>query len=542
VNDQRLLRNFVEQGSQQAFAELSQRHMGLVFSTCHRELEDNDLAQDATQAVFLLMAQKAKALCRHPHVTGWLFHTSRFVAKNVRKTELLRRKQEEAMIEQITKSDYPHEPEWNAIDPLLNNALAALKTLDRDAILLRYFEGRTLADVGAILGVSEDGARKRIERALDKMRVYFQRHDIAISISALSLLFAAHAAKAVPASCAAALPYASPKIAQIAQGALKSMTFTQIKTTVIVGAASLIIGGTVQHIAAAQSSQPSVQASPHVQTISQEPAPTQAPLPDPGALAILNKVRRAYMAAKTLTADTQTGFIRHDATNISFASDIHFGKVRVMLPNFAESEDYWDTLTFRNGSDGARRWSEAIGKNYYEDNTNDSRSKADQSHVNTDGSNVFAVTADIDAKGAYFNIYTWLKAYTNDETYLNTVKYAGKEDVDGVSCDVIAWQRYMMLPWQNKTGQSVTAKVYNMYKLYIGKDNFIHEFSVSNQYTDEDWDKSPEVEFFQKFTNIQACAPLEPASFAYVKPTVPLENPAGLFYKPGELPDNFGGS
>ncbi|MEO7715791.1 MAG: sigma-70 family RNA polymerase sigma factor [Capsulimonas sp.] len=528
MNDQRLLRNFVEQGSQQAFAELSQRHMGLVFSTCYRELEDNDLAQDATQAVFLLMAQKAKSLCRHPHIPGWLFHTSRFVAKNVRKTELLRRRHEEAMIEQITKSDYPNEPEWNAIDPLLNNALAALKTLDRDAILLRYFEGRTLADVGAILGVSEDGARKRIERALEKMRTHFKRHDIAVTISALSLLLAAHAAKAVPAGCVAAVKsfsastvaggvaftHASPHIAHIAQGAIKSMKIASFKTAASIGVASLAIGGTVQHIAVAQYN---AHKPAQVLVAAQTPATEKPTDPtagiDPQVLTILNKVQHKYASAKTLTADTLTTISRNN--NVQGAIP---GVLRLMRPNFAENEETSADLnpTSRVGSDGVKCWDQVIYDQYYYNQSPEKKSALDGSNIFDRIDPINPKSNSTDPKSAFFNVYSWLKRSTEPIGGLKVITDTGKEDVDDVTYDVLSW---------TDTRQQREGYVFES-KLYIGDDNLIHQYS--NTEIDRGQNGAQARMTFttsQRFDNIQLNTPLKPASFAYIPPAVPLRVP-----------------
>ncbi|BDI30010.1 hypothetical protein CCAX7_20610 [Capsulimonas corticalis] len=247
MDDQRLLREFTERRSQGAFSELTRRYLRLVYSTCLRELGDVEAAQDATQVVFLLLARKARSLRGRAHLPGWLFHTARLVSKNLRKQERRRAEREQTVMRGMLE-DEGGAAEWQSVDPYLNDALSSLKALDRDAVLLRFFEGCTLSEVGSQLGVSEEGARKRVDRALDKMRGYFTRHGIAAPSAALALLLSAHAAKAVPMDCvrsvqalsvpaasgAAVSSYAGAKIAHLTQGVIQVMTMTTFKTAAVV--------------------------------------------------------------------------------------------------------------------------------------------------------------------------------------------------------------------------------------------------------------------------------------------------------------------
>ena len=99
LEDRQLLQQFVKDNSQEAFAALTARYLSLVYSTCHRELGDADLAEDVTQAVFLILARKAPSLSRNVVLSGWLFQTARFAAKNARLREQRRRHYEEKAME-----------------------------------------------------------------------------------------------------------------------------------------------------------------------------------------------------------------------------------------------------------------------------------------------------------------------------------------------------------------------------------------------------------------------------------------------------------
>jgi len=195
-DDGRLLRRFAEEGSQEAFAALTKRHLGLVYTVCRRELDTNEAAEDATQAVFLLLAQKANTLRAGPSLAGWLFQTARFVARNAR-TQAARRAYYEGKAAAM-QTPTEDSAAWADIEPLLNRSLAALPARDREGVLLRFFQGLTFAEMGAVLGLSEDAARKRVARALEKLRRFFDREGVTLPSAILPALLSAHALRPVP--------------------------------------------------------------------------------------------------------------------------------------------------------------------------------------------------------------------------------------------------------------------------------------------------------------------------------------------------------
>lgn len=255
MEDRRLLRRFVEENSQEAFAALTARHLGLVYSVCRRELDDADLAEDVTQAVFLILARKAPSLRREVVLSGWLFQTARFAARNAR-TQARRRaayeqKAAEAMEQQ--QSEPAEGSAWAEIEPLLNQSLAALKDAERQGVLLRFFQQMTFAEIGASLGLSEEAARKRVTRALDKMRRFLDARGVIVPGVALSALLSAHAARAVPVrlagAVAATLAGAAPAhVSLITGGILHSMKIIKLK--VAAGAAALLVTGAVAYAVA----------------------------------------------------------------------------------------------------------------------------------------------------------------------------------------------------------------------------------------------------------------------------------------------------
>ena len=95
LQDRQLLQRFIRDNSQEAFAALTARYLNLVYAVCRRELGDADAAEDVTQAVFLILARKAPSLRRDVVLSGWLFQTARFAAKNARTQEQRRKAYEE---------------------------------------------------------------------------------------------------------------------------------------------------------------------------------------------------------------------------------------------------------------------------------------------------------------------------------------------------------------------------------------------------------------------------------------------------------------
>ena len=241
MEDWRLLRQFVDTGSEEAFARLVERHRRLVYSTCRRELTDTTQAEDATQVVFLVLAQKAKSLRREVVLSGWLFQTARYAARDMRKGEQRRQaRDEQAGAKMREEAARAQEAAWREIDPWLHDSLERLGSKDRDAVLLRFFEDKTFAEVALALGQQEDAARHRVNRALEKMRRFLAAQGIVVPVIALGALLAAHALE--PASDLISLPsgpiLTGPRLHQLTQGVLRTMWMKQMGGL----AAALVIG------------------------------------------------------------------------------------------------------------------------------------------------------------------------------------------------------------------------------------------------------------------------------------------------------------
>jgi RNA polymerase sigma factor (sigma-70 family) len=207
INDTELLRQYFEHHSEEAFAALVQRYLSLVyFAALRRTNGDAHLAEDVAQQVFAALAADAASLRRHAVLTGWLYVATRHAAANAMRAEQRRFNREQevhAMQENQTTPDL--EADWNQLRPQLDGAIDELNEPDRLAVLLRYFENRPYAEIGATLRVTENAARVRVDRALGKLRVLLVRRGITSTAAALGLALSSQSALAAPPALAASV-------------------------------------------------------------------------------------------------------------------------------------------------------------------------------------------------------------------------------------------------------------------------------------------------------------------------------------------------
>ncbi|MFT3828607.1 MAG: sigma-70 family RNA polymerase sigma factor [Opitutaceae bacterium] len=205
--DQELLQRFVAEHAEDAFATLVERYVDLVYGAAHRRTGGrHGLAQEIAQEVFIQLARKAAGLATHPTLAGWLHRSTRYATIDALRAETRRRKLAES-VHAMSLASLPPEPpaDWERLSPLIDEALDTLKGRDRELMLLRFFRGLSFREIGTRLGLSENAARMRTERALDTLRLHLGRHGITSTSAALGLLLANQPALAAPAGLAAQL-------------------------------------------------------------------------------------------------------------------------------------------------------------------------------------------------------------------------------------------------------------------------------------------------------------------------------------------------
>ena len=221
TEDAELLRRYVEEKSEEAFAELVQRHLGLVYACALRRVGgDPQLAEDVAQQVFTDVARRATVLARRPVLAGWLFTSARFAAAKAMRTARRRldREQEAHLMQELSQGTMA-QFDWEKARPVLDDAIGELNERDREAILLRFFEGRDFPTMGAKLNLSDNAARMRVERALEKLRTLLEHRGVTSTAAAIATVLSHQAVVAMPVGLATSVTSAALAGGAIATGA-----------------------------------------------------------------------------------------------------------------------------------------------------------------------------------------------------------------------------------------------------------------------------------------------------------------------------------
>ena len=194
------LKQYVE-GDESAFAVLVERYVHLVYSTALRQVGNPSQAEEITQAVFIILAQKAKSLGPRTILSGWLYQTARLAAANFLRSEIRRQKREqEAYMESLLNEPTPNL--WQQIAPLLDDAMGHLSENDRNVVVLRYFQNQSAAEIGVALGIDPATAQKRITRAVGRLRKFFAKRSVTHSVELITGAISAYSVQAAPVALA----------------------------------------------------------------------------------------------------------------------------------------------------------------------------------------------------------------------------------------------------------------------------------------------------------------------------------------------------
>jgi RNA polymerase sigma factor (sigma-70 family) len=239
TSDLELLQDYARNKSEESFAALVNRHLNLVYSAALRQVRSPQLAEEIAQSAFTDLARNAVPLCgMKPDtlLTAWLYHVTRRTAVDTVRKESRRQLREQIAVEMTnmnaTTSDWPQ------IEPLLDDAMAMLDDTDRAAVLLRYFENKSLREIGQTLGTSDDAAQKRVSRAVERLREFFTKRGVTIGASGLAVVISANAVQAAPAGLAATISAAATFAGTTITGAatataIKTIAMTTLQKTII---------------------------------------------------------------------------------------------------------------------------------------------------------------------------------------------------------------------------------------------------------------------------------------------------------------------
>jgi uncharacterized protein (TIGR03435 family) len=250
-DDAALLREYVGHDSEEAFAILVARHVNKVYSVALRHTGNPHSAEEIAQAVFVILAKKSPHLGRRVVLSGWLYETARFTALTHVRSEIRRTQREQEAYMQTT-ADQSGEGDWPRVAPWLEAAMAGLNETDRHAVVLRFFDGKSMKEVGASLGANEMTARKRVNRAVEKLRRFFLKRGIVLTAAALTAAVSANSVQAAPALLSETVTAialakgaaASGSTFTLIKGTLKFMAWTKLKMTAAMVVGVMLVAGT----------------------------------------------------------------------------------------------------------------------------------------------------------------------------------------------------------------------------------------------------------------------------------------------------------
>ena len=299
-DDDSILLDRFTSGSDEAFAQLVRRHADWVLAVARRRVRDPHLAEDVAQAAFIVLARKAHALSTGGGGGGgaalpaWLFHVTRLTASRALRDEARRRRREtEAAVRQLHRaSDDSAGATWEEVEPHLDESVARLRASDREAVLLRFYQRKTFGEVAGAIGATEEAARKRVSRAVEKLRGLLARRGVAVPGAAVltSALWNNTTQAAAPmlidsiatgAVCTSNLiTSAAPSVA-LAKGAMNMIFIQQAKTAVAAAVALVFVGMLGVALVAQARAQHGSKASAPAHGAQAQPATAPADAADP---------------------------------------------------------------------------------------------------------------------------------------------------------------------------------------------------------------------------------------------------------------------
>jgi len=237
-----LLARYRERHAEDAFAELVRRHLDLVFSAALRQVRSPQLAEEVAQSVFTDLARQAQQLAQDTILSAWLYAVARRTAIDAVRREARRQKREQLAME--LSSMNADSADWSQIEPILDEAMETLDATERSAVLLRYFEKKSLREVGHALGTTEEAARKRVSRGVESLQEFFTKRGVTAGAGGLAVAISANAVQGAPIGLSATIA-ATAVGSTLGATTTAGVTATISKAIVMTTLQKTIIGATI---------------------------------------------------------------------------------------------------------------------------------------------------------------------------------------------------------------------------------------------------------------------------------------------------------
>ena len=527
--DWELLRQFVEHNSQKAFAELTETYLGLVHATAWRELADQAMAEDVTQAVFLILARKASTFRPNIVLAAWLFDTCKFTAKNARRDEQRRQIREQKIAMKMQYGIEANHPAHNEVTNFtINEALSALPTADRQAVLLRFVCGYSLQETGEAFGISENTARMRVSRALDKLRRTLTKAGIGISVIAISELLQSQPAQAASTGLTARITelvfsqspgtLAGVSAHTIAQGALKSMSIMKLTTATAVTCVLILATGGAFAIRHPWHQTIRTVSAPSVQSIAIPKSNDWRPA-DPNAAQAFDILRQNEIethATQSLIADCSFTSSREKPVREVSRQSV---SVRLMRPYFCRYEGWLLKKAPISGEwirDAPFVWKVSDGTTYWDyDARNNIVTKRPVEDLGR--------SLDLLALPLFDFFYShngegyWTSQVKYHQDDQRELRYVGTETWEGDDYQVVQWSYadqdmtdYLISRNKDAMKNIPGGKVVFTWRFYIRKDKLIHRLIRK---------MDPGFTYEAAMRNVKLGEKMDAAEFAYTPPT-----------------------
>ena len=361
LDDHELLAEYARTASEAAFAALVTRYVNLVHSAARRFTGNPHHAQEITQAVFIILARKARSLRHGTVLSGWLYQTARLTAANFVKGEIRRQHREQEAYMQSTLTE-PDSAAWEQVAPLLDEAMGRLGNTDRNAVVLRFFENKSAQEIATALKLNEAAAHKRVNRAVDKLRKFFSQRGVTLSTAVLGGTVAANSVQAAPVGLAATISATTVKGAAVAasvtalvNGTIKLMSYAKFKLSLGISVGIVLAGVTIT-LALPKTEVDNKSTAAFAEAEQVQPVETPTPGQNPNRLTdndtdnlsatnILTAVQRAYAALSTYRDTGRTIHNWGDAVWTN-AFSLHLGRtnyyhIELVNPLTSTVTVYW---------------------------------------------------------------------------------------------------------------------------------------------------------------------------------------------------------